>query len=123
LCDLRAQKEGQPLSSLRIDLGESTGRACRLGGPGASKYHAISSNTCIYSFGMDRVVLPQEMAFMLGFGSNQVRQRLLNGCESLPPHKVMDLVKNTMCLPSVSAVILSMLLNFPEVFKRREAPG
>ena len=72
--------------------------------------------TDIFSLGLRRTLIAEEMGGLLGFMAPAIKETTLKGGASLRDIDLRELFANSMAIPNIAAVIASILLNMPTVF-------
>jgi hypothetical protein len=115
LASLMAERDGEDVDQVFIDTSVSV--ELTLGRGALPRLISMTRNTSIYSFKVDRSLVSEELAGLLGMNAQPIRQRVRNGSSKISDFEFRELLANTMCLPHISAIMLSIVLNIPGLFR------
>ena len=114
-----ATHEDVPVSNLYLDVSQTIGRnrLHNLKSSGSLNLYTVSQNTDIYSYELDRALCAEEIGNFLGMGAPPIRKIVRNAARHVGDIEMRHLFANAMSIPHIGAVITSVALSLPGVFR------
>ncbi len=83
----------------------------------------VTGNTCIYSFKGDRVLIGEEHGNLMGFGAAPIREAVYKGAGVCSDKENRDLFSDSMAVPQIAAVLISVVLQLDDCFPKKAGSG
>ena len=114
-----ATNQDVSVSNLYLDVSQTIGRTRlhNMKNNGGLNVYTVLQNTDIYSYKLDRALCAEEIGNFLGMGAAPVRNIVRKGASGVGDIEMRQLFANAMSIPHVAAVITSVALNLPGLFR------